>query len=95
MGYLAYGLAFVFHKWLLFQHVLGANIVVGPEVEGTISVRFNGVPWREALELGPVGPEDLHLDRARDVAATASDPEVGSTLWDAAGARVLAWRSRP
>ncbi|MCB9664663.1 MAG: SDR family NAD(P)-dependent oxidoreductase [Alphaproteobacteria bacterium] len=37
----------------------------------------------------------LHLDRARDVAATASDPEVGATLWDAAGARVLAWRSGP
>ncbi len=31
--------------------VAAANIVVGPEVEGTISVRFNGVPWREALEV--------------------------------------------
>lgn len=31
--------------------VAAANIVVGPEVEGTISVRFNGVPWREALNV--------------------------------------------
>ncbi len=31
--------------------VAAANIVVGPEVEGTISVRFNGVPWREALDV--------------------------------------------
>ena len=28
-----------------------ANIVMAPEVTGTISVRFNGVPWREALEV--------------------------------------------
>lgn len=31
--------------------VAGANIVVAPEVVGTISVRFNGVPWRDALEV--------------------------------------------
>jgi len=29
----------------------GANIVVAPEVMGTIAVRFNGVPWRDALEV--------------------------------------------
>lgn len=29
----------------------GANIVMGPEVEGTVSVRFNGVPWRDALDV--------------------------------------------
>lgn len=29
----------------------GANIVVGPEVEGTVSVRFHGVPWRDALDV--------------------------------------------
>jgi type IV pilus assembly protein PilQ len=28
-----------------------ANIVMAPEVTGTISVRFNGVPWREALDV--------------------------------------------
>ena len=28
-----------------------ANIVLAPEVTGTISVRFNGVPWREALDV--------------------------------------------
>jgi len=28
-----------------------ANIVMAPEVTGTISVRFKGVPWREALEV--------------------------------------------
>lgn len=31
--------------------VAGANIVVAPEVIGTVSVRFNGVPWRDALEV--------------------------------------------
>jgi len=31
--------------------VAGANIVVAPEVVGTVSVRFNGVPWRDALEV--------------------------------------------
>lgn len=31
--------------------VAGANIVVAPEVVGTISVRFSGVPWRDALEV--------------------------------------------
>lgn len=29
----------------------GANIVVAPEVGGEISVRFNGVPWRDALDV--------------------------------------------
>ena len=29
----------------------GANIVVAPEVGGPISVRFNGVPWRDALDV--------------------------------------------
>ncbi|MDF1797573.1 MAG: hypothetical protein P1V81_00200 [Planctomycetota bacterium] len=29
----------------------GANIVTGPEVTGTISIRFEGVPWRDALEV--------------------------------------------
>lgn len=29
----------------------GANIVVGEDVRGTISVRLNGVPWREALDV--------------------------------------------
>jgi type II secretory pathway component GspD/PulD (secretin) len=29
----------------------GANIVVGKEVVGTVSVRFNGVPWQEALDV--------------------------------------------
>ncbi|MDP6761546.1 MAG: hypothetical protein QF903_14295 [Planctomycetota bacterium] len=28
-----------------------ANVVIAPEVVGTISVRFNGVPWRDALEV--------------------------------------------
>lgn len=28
-----------------------ANVVVGKEVTGTVSVRFNNVPWREALEV--------------------------------------------
>ena len=28
-----------------------ANIVMAPEVTGTISVRFKGVPWREALDV--------------------------------------------
>ena len=31
--------------------ISGANIVIGPEVVGTISVRFNEVPWRNALEV--------------------------------------------
>lgn len=29
----------------------GANVVVAPEVVGTVSVRFHGVPWREALDV--------------------------------------------
>jgi len=29
----------------------GANVVVGPEVVGTIDVRFQDVPWREALNV--------------------------------------------
>jgi type IV pilus assembly protein PilQ len=29
----------------------GANIVVGKEVVGTVSVRFNGVPWQDALDV--------------------------------------------
>jgi type IV pilus assembly protein PilQ len=28
-----------------------ANVVMAPEVTGTVSVRFNGVPWREALDV--------------------------------------------
>lgn len=28
-----------------------ANVVVAPEVVGTVSVRLNGVPWREALDV--------------------------------------------
>jgi type IV pilus assembly protein PilQ len=28
-----------------------ANVVVAPEVTGTVSVRFNGVPWKEALDV--------------------------------------------
>lgn len=31
--------------------VSGANIVLAPEVKGTVSVHFVGVPWREALEV--------------------------------------------
>jgi len=31
--------------------VSGANIVIAPQVSGTLSVHFNGVPWREALEV--------------------------------------------
>ena len=31
--------------------ISGANIVIGPEVVGTVSVRFNGVPWRAALDV--------------------------------------------
>ncbi len=31
--------------------VSGANIVVGPEVAGNISVRLTDVPWRDALEV--------------------------------------------
>lgn len=30
--------------------VSGANIIVGPEVKGTVSVRLNNVPYRDALE---------------------------------------------
>ncbi|MCY2960303.1 MAG: hypothetical protein NTY35_09075 [Planctomycetota bacterium] len=29
----------------------GANVVVGPEVVGTVDVRFQDVPWREALNV--------------------------------------------
>lgn len=29
----------------------GANVVVGPEVVGTVDVRFSDVPWREALNV--------------------------------------------
>jgi type IV pilus assembly protein PilQ len=28
-----------------------ANVVMAPEITGTVSVRFNGVPWREALDV--------------------------------------------
>lgn len=35
----------------LIGKVSGANIVVAPEVAGTISIRFNDVPWRDALEV--------------------------------------------
>jgi type IV pilus assembly protein PilQ len=45
--------------------VSGANIVISPLVKGTISVRFNGVPWRDALDvvaktLGAVVVEEGH-----------------------------------
>ena len=29
----------------------GANVVIGTEVKGTVSVRFNGVPWQDALDV--------------------------------------------
>lgn len=35
----------------LIGKVSGANIVVAPEVAGTISIRFNDVPWRDALDV--------------------------------------------
>jgi type II secretory pathway component GspD/PulD (secretin) len=35
----------------LIGKMSGANIVVAPEVSGTISIRFNDVPWRDALEV--------------------------------------------
>jgi type II secretory pathway component HofQ len=31
--------------------ISGANIVIAPEVTGTLSVHFKGVPWREALDV--------------------------------------------
>lgn len=31
--------------------ISGANIVVSPDVKGTVSVHFKGVPWREALDV--------------------------------------------
>lgn len=31
--------------------ISGANIVIAPEVVGNLSVSFNGVPWRDALEV--------------------------------------------
>jgi type IV pilus assembly protein PilQ len=31
--------------------ISGANIVIAPEVVGSLSVSFNGVPWRDALEV--------------------------------------------
>ena len=31
--------------------ISGANIVIAPEVNGTLSVHFDGVPWREALDV--------------------------------------------
>lgn len=45
--------------------VSGANIVISPLVKGTISVRFNGVPWRDALDvvaktLGAAVVEEAH-----------------------------------
>ncbi len=45
--------------------ISGANIVISPLVKGTISVRFNGVPWRDALDvvaktLGAVVVEEGH-----------------------------------
>ncbi|MFM1873119.1 MAG: type pilus assembly protein PilQ, partial [Planctomycetota bacterium] len=45
--------------------ISGANIVVAPEVKGTITVRLKNVPWRDALEttvktLGFVVVEDVH-----------------------------------
>ena len=35
----------------LIGKMSGANIVVAPEVTGTISIRFTEVPWRNALEV--------------------------------------------
>ncbi|MCK6448826.1 MAG: hypothetical protein L6Q99_20720 [Planctomycetes bacterium] len=35
----------------LIATVSRANIVVAPEVEGTISLSLNGVPWRDALDV--------------------------------------------
>lgn len=35
----------------LIARQVEANVVIAPEVTGTVSVRFNGVPWREALEV--------------------------------------------
>ena len=35
----------------LIAQVSGANIVVAPEVTGTLSVNFKGVPWRVALDV--------------------------------------------
>ena len=35
----------------LIGKMSGANIVVAPEVSGTISIRFNDVPWRDALDV--------------------------------------------
>ena len=30
--------------------VAGANIIISPDVQGTLTVRLNNVPWRDALE---------------------------------------------
>jgi len=35
----------------LIADVSGANIVIAPEVVGNVSVSFNGVPWRVALDV--------------------------------------------
>lgn len=35
----------------LIGKMSGANIVVAPEVSGTISIRFNDIPWRDALDV--------------------------------------------
>jgi type II secretory pathway component GspD/PulD (secretin) len=35
----------------LIATAANANVVIGKEVAGTVSVRFNNVPWREALDV--------------------------------------------
>lgn len=35
----------------LFSEITGLNIAIDPEVRGTVTVRFEGVPWDQALDL--------------------------------------------
>ncbi|MZG29322.1 MAG: type IV pilus secretin PilQ [Nitrospinae bacterium] len=34
-----------------FSEISGFNIIISPEVSGTLSIRLNDVPWNEALEI--------------------------------------------
>jgi len=47
--------------------VSGANVIVGPEVAGTLSVRLNDVPWRNALGEVVKTRGYIVVEEARDI----------------------------
>ena len=51
----------------IIQKISSANIVVAPEVAGTLSLHLNDVPWREALNVAVKTLGYVVVEEARDI----------------------------